>query len=350
MTRSSIKELITHFEKPERVFRSNRRIFKTPGLVESSSPEFDLFSNIKEHSKEEKTTKIMTETMEQYMSKTCGNYGPGVARPKINDKTHFEFKGRFLKEFRENTFSGSKHEDTNEHIRKLLKIVDLFHIPEEVILFYNGLNVPTRHILDLKGVIPTKTVCCRIRSGPYVISNTQYSSLSSETGSFPNRLHGYYYDNWKEVREVKILKTYDHTMPQKEKDPMSFTLPCFIHNICFDKALVNLGASVSVISLSTYSNLGLGDLAHNRLTIQLADRTFKHPRGIAENMLVRIGKFIFPIDFVILDIPEDDDVPLILGRPFLSTAHAKIDVFKRKITLRVGEEKLVSKVSNQLLA
>ncbi|GJR46065.1 RNA-directed DNA polymerase, eukaryota [Tanacetum coccineum] len=157
-----------------------------------------------------------------------------------------------------------------------------------------------------------------------------------------NRLHGYYCD-WKEAHEVKILETYDHTLPQKEKDPGSFTLPCFIHNICFDKALVDLGASVSVMPFSTYSNLGLGDLAHTRLTIELADRTIKHPRGIAENVLVRIGKFIFPIDFVILDIPEDDDVPLILGRPFLSTAHAKIDVFKRKITLRVGEEKLVFK-------
>nr|GEZ09359.1 hypothetical protein [Tanacetum cinerariifolium] len=72
-------------------------------------------------------------------------------------------------------------------------------------------------------------------------------------------------------------------------------------------------------------------------------KTIKHPSGIAENVLVRIGKFIFPIDFVILDIPENDDVPLILGRPFLSTTHAKIDVFKRKITLRVREEKLVFK-------
>ncbi|GKD96309.1 putative reverse transcriptase domain-containing protein, partial [Tanacetum coccineum] len=76
---------------------------------------------------------------------------------------------------------------------------------------------------------------------------------------------------------------------------------------------------------------------------ELADRTIKQPRGIAENVLVRIGKFIFPIDFIILDIPEDDDVPLILGRPFLSTAYSKIDVYKRKFTLRVGEEKLVFK-------
>ncbi|GKD58666.1 putative reverse transcriptase domain-containing protein, partial [Tanacetum coccineum] len=143
------------------------------------------------------------------------------------------------------------------------------------------------------------------------------------------------------AREVKILETYDHTLPQKEKDLGSFTLCCFIYNVCFDKALVDLGSSVSVMPFSTYSNLGLGDLAHTRLTIELANRTIKHPRGIAENVLVRIGKSIFPIDFVILDIPEDDDVPLILGWPFLSTAHAKMDAFKRKITLRVGEEKLV---------
>ncbi|GJU76587.1 hypothetical protein Tco_1273657 [Tanacetum coccineum] len=99
----------------------------------------------------------MTETMEQYMSKTRGNYGSGVVRPKINDKTHFELKGQYLKELRENTFSGSEHEDANEHIEKVLEIVDLFHIPEEVILFYNGLDVPTRQMLNSKGAIPTKT-------------------------------------------------------------------------------------------------------------------------------------------------------------------------------------------------
>ncbi|GJT24063.1 putative reverse transcriptase domain-containing protein [Tanacetum coccineum] len=95
--------------------------------------------------------------------------------------------------------------------------------------------------------------------------------------------------------------------------------------------------------LSTYLNLGLGELAHTRLTVELADRTVKYPKGIAENVLVGIGKFTFPIDFIILDMPEDVKVPLILGRPFLSTARAKIDVYKRKITLRVGEEKIIFK-------
>ncbi|GJR14775.1 DNA/RNA polymerases superfamily protein [Tanacetum coccineum] len=171
---------------------------------------------------------------------------------------------------------------------------------------------------------------------PYAVSDTQYSSLSSKTVSFTNRLHGYYCEDWKEERKVKILETYDHILPQKEKDAGSFTLPCFIYNICFDKALVDLGASVSVMPFSTSSNLGPGDLDHTRITIELVDRTIKHPRVIAENLLVRIGKFIFTIDFVILDIPEDDDISLILRRPFPSTTRGpeftweREDQFKKK--------------------
>ncbi|GJS46699.1 putative reverse transcriptase domain-containing protein [Tanacetum coccineum] len=97
------------------------------------------------------------------------------------------------------------------------------------------------------------------------------------------------------------------------------------------------------MSLSTYLNLGLGELAQTKLTVELEDRTVKYPKGIAENVLVGISKFVFPVDFIILDMPEDIKVPLIIERPFLSTAHAKIDVFKRKITLKVGEEKIIFK-------
>ncbi|GJT14001.1 homeodomain-like protein [Tanacetum coccineum] len=93
--------------------------------------------------------------------------------------------------------------------------------------------------------------------------------------------------------------------------------------------------------LSTYLNLGIGELTHTKLIVELADRTVKYPKGIAKNVLVGIGKFTFPVDYIILDMLEDIKVPLILGRPFLSTTHAKIDVYKRKITLRVGEERIV---------
>ncbi|GJT72053.1 hypothetical protein Tco_1031339 [Tanacetum coccineum] len=86
----------------------------------------------------------MAETMEQYMSKTQMDYGSGVAMPKIKEKDSFELKGQFLKELRENTFSGSNNEDTNEHIERVLEIVDLFHVP----------NIT---ILDSRGAVPTKT-------------------------------------------------------------------------------------------------------------------------------------------------------------------------------------------------
>ncbi|GJS61577.1 hypothetical protein Tco_0656361 [Tanacetum coccineum] len=135
----------------------------------------------------------------------------------------------------------------------------------------------------------------------------------------------------------------DDSLPRKEKDPGSFTLPCYINSVCFENALANLGASMSVIPLSTYLNLGLGELAHTKITVELADRTVKHLKRIAENVLVGIGKFVFPVDFIILDMPKDVKVPLILGRLFLSIAHAKIDVFKRKMTLRAGDEKIIFK-------
>ncbi|GJS51173.1 hypothetical protein Tco_0624535 [Tanacetum coccineum] len=128
MIRSSTKELFTPFKDPEQEFRSSRKHFKTLSLDESRSLDFDLFSDQEEYSKEE-VAETMAETIKQYMSKTRADYGSGVARPKIEDKDNFELKVQFLKELRTNTFSGSDHEDANEHIEKVLEIVDLFHIP-----------------------------------------------------------------------------------------------------------------------------------------------------------------------------------------------------------------------------
>ncbi|GKE14030.1 hypothetical protein Tco_1421607, partial [Tanacetum coccineum] len=101
--------------------------FLTLSLDELRSPDFNLLSD-QEYSEEEEA-EAMTETMEQYMSKTQTDYGSGVAGPKIDNKDQFELKGQFLKELRENTFSGSDNEDANEHIEKVLEIVDLLHVP-----------------------------------------------------------------------------------------------------------------------------------------------------------------------------------------------------------------------------
>ncbi|GJS67168.1 putative reverse transcriptase domain-containing protein [Tanacetum coccineum] len=188
----------------------------------------------------------------------------------------------------------------------------------------------------------------RIGSSQYTVSTEQSHTLMYETRQmtipFPSHFNGYYCEEKKGSYRPQFLEAYSkasQSIPQNEKDPRSFTLPCFINNVCVDNALVDLGASVSVMPLSTCLNLGLGELSHTKLTIELANRTMKYPKGIAENIPVGIGKFTFPVDFIILDMPEDIKVPLILERPFLSTARAKIDVYKTKITLRVREEWIV---------
>ncbi|XP_035832878.1 uncharacterized protein LOC118481750 [Helianthus annuus] len=84
-----------------------------------------------------------------------------------------------------------------------------------------------------------------------------------------------------------------------------------------------------------YERLGLGELSPTRMSLSLADRSVKYPRGIIENLLVKVDKFVFPVDFVVLDMEADEKVPIILGRPFLCTAKAIIDVFDGKITLQV---------------
>ncbi|GJU58806.1 hypothetical protein Tco_1236572, partial [Tanacetum coccineum] len=152
---------------------------------------------------------------------------------------------------------------------------------------------------------------------------------------FLSHLNGYYCEEKKGSYGPQFLEAYSYgalhinnSIPKKEKDPGSFTLPCFINNVCFNNALANLGASVSVMPLSTYLNLGLGELAHTKLTVELTDIPVKYLEGIVENMLVGIGKFVFLVDFIVLDMPEDIKVPLILGRPFLSIAHAKIDIIR----------------------
>ncbi|GJU88760.1 gag-pol polyprotein [Tanacetum coccineum] len=292
------------------------RHFKTLSLDELRTPDFNLPFD-QEYSEEEEV-EIMAETMEHYMSKTRANYRSGVARPKIEDNDNFELKCQFLKELQINTFSGADHEDANEHIEKVLEIVDLFHIPNitidqvmlrafpmsltgaasrwlrneptgsittwdglktkflnkycppartakkmEVILFYNRLGIPTRQILDSRGAIPSK-----------IIADTKIAI--QEMAEYSQKWHN----------GTSLSRTYSETsqsIPQKEKDPGSFTLPCFITNVFFDNALVDLGDSVSVMPLSTYLNLGLGELAHTKLTVELADMTVKYLKGIAEN-------------------------------------------------------------------
>ena len=127
-------------------------------------------------------------------------------------------------------------------------------------------------------------------------------------------------------------------LPEKMKDPGSFTIPCTIGEFEFQKALCDSGASINLMPLSVARKLSLGELTPTIVTLQMVDRTMAKPEGVIEDVLVKVGKFIFPVDFIIMDIEEDSQVPLLLGRPFLATGATLIDMQKGVLTLRVGEE------------
>ena len=128
-------------------------------------------------------------------------------------------------------------------------------------------------------------------------------------------------------------------LPLKLQDPGSFTIPFSIGKRVSGKALCYLGASINLMPLSMFKRLRLGEPKSTTISLQLVDRPYQHPQGIIENVLVKVDKFIFPADFVILNMEEDDTVPIILGRPFLATRKAQINVQKGELKLRVqGDE------------
>nr|CAN69880.1 hypothetical protein VITISV_017361 [Vitis vinifera] len=117
--------------------------------------------------------------------------------------------------------------------------------------------------------------------------------------------------------------------PLKYKDPGCPTILVMIGGKVVEKALLNLGASVNLLPYSVYMQLGLGELKPTSITLSLADRSVKIPRGIIEDVLVQVDNFYYPVDFVVLDtdliVKEANYVPIILGRPFLSTSNAIIN-------------------------
>ena len=130
------------------------------------------------------------------------------------------------------------------------------------------------------------------------------------------------------------------------KDPGSFTSPCLIGSLDVHNALADLGASINVMPYKMFKQLGLGKPKQTRMSIQLADKTIRFPRGIIEDVLVKTDEFIYPVDFVVLDMEEDSNIPLILGRPFLATARTIIDVGTGELTLRVGDETITLQARN----
>ena len=132
-----------------------------------------------------------------------------------------------------------------------------------------------------------------------------------------------------EYEIVKLTEEYSAILqgklPQKVKNSGSFTIPRTIGDSNFEKALCDLGANINLMPLLVFSKLGLGEVKPTTISLQMADRSLTYPQGVIEDVLAKVDKFIFPVDFVVLDMEEDWEIPLILGRPFLATGRALIE-------------------------
>ncbi|GJY68331.1 reverse transcriptase domain-containing protein [Tanacetum coccineum] len=388
---------------------------------------------------------VDTLTMEQYLALSQENQAPGVGKPKIRGNVNFKIKSQFMRELREDTFSGNKDEDAYDHIDRgpipgmrpveaLTAIQTMadhsqkWHddttsrnirsssskdgldcpINEEVKQVdgefgrtspFNGNNRgkfrvgppgyytkidnhppygkkrqsleellvkhheksarrSTKMEVWIKKLQKNAGINTRNQSASLKNLETQIEQLTKELRSRKEKseqakvvtvehegpsspkkltnLHGISF-----LSDSQEENTNDQLLT-KEANPGHFTLPCTIGNFNL-YAMADLGASVNVLPRNIFEYLELTNLSETEMLVEMADMRKKAPLGIVRDILVKIDKFLFPSDFVILDqIPNST---VILGRPFLATVHAQISVFEKEISVRIGDERVTFNIN-----
>ncbi|CAJ2666826.1 unnamed protein product [Trifolium pratense] len=134
--------------------------------------------------------------------------------------------------------------------------------------------------------------------------------------------------------------TLQRKLPRKKEDISSFTIPCFVGNLHVGRAFCDLGASINLMPRSMMKKIPGVVAKPTKIQLSLADRSITYPYGILQDVLVRVAEFVFLVDFVILDVEENSEVPLLLGRPFLATVRALIDVEMGDLMLRLNDEQV----------
>ncbi|GJZ46985.1 reverse transcriptase domain-containing protein [Tanacetum coccineum] len=196
-----------------------------------------------------------------------------------------------------------------------------------------GGNLLTKTPRDALTIIENKSKVRTSRNKP-VVSKVSANTYSSTT-TCPSEMAALT-DN----RLIQCFVMLDLPPRDREKQYLKGMVEC--------SALADLGASINLMPLSVWKKLSLPELTSTRMTLELADRSITRPKGVAEDVFVKVGKFHYPADFVVVDYDADPWVPLILGRPFLRTARALIDVYGEEITLRFNDEAITFKVGQTL--
>nr|GEV22538.1 reverse transcriptase domain-containing protein [Tanacetum cinerariifolium] len=234
----------------------------------------------------------------------------------------------------------SRRNDERNHERAKDQIEKFYQIFKDMsfeISFADALMLMPKFASTLKALIEQ----CSFNDMSFEISFADALMLMPKFASTLKALIG----NKEKLSEMARTSLNEHCsavllkkLPEKLGDPGKFLIPCDFPGMAECLALADLGASINLMPYSVWKRLSLSDLTPTCMTLELVDRSITSPVGIAEDVHVKVGSFDFPADFVIVDFDADPRVPLILGRSFLKTGKALIDVFECELTLRVGKE------------
>ncbi|GJX33783.1 zinc knuckle CX2CX4HX4C containing protein [Tanacetum coccineum] len=351
---------------------------------------------------------VNTLTMEQYLALSRENQAPGVVKPEIGGNVNFEIKTakRWVDRLAPgtiNTWDLLKKAFIQRYCPPSMiakQLEDIYNFKQEgdeslyqawvwniessssndgLAALVNKLDNLGRDVKKLKEIVYAIQDGCKICKGNHLDKECPLNEEVKQVGEevvtkidnnedcktiFTNDgapLYTPFYYSPEEIdqqainhenEDVRISHRYFalllNQLPSKEKDPGNFILPCSIGRLDFNNALADLGASISIMPFSMYKRLGIGKLETIKMNLELADNSKCILKGIVRDLLIKIYKFILPIDFIILYVLEGFRMPIILGRPLLTTAHAKTDVFKKSISLEVGNEKVIFKLRNNL--
>ncbi|GJY63129.1 reverse transcriptase domain-containing protein [Tanacetum coccineum] len=318
-------------------------------------------------------------TMEELLQAPTEGYGEAIVLPEIN-ADHFEIKTNLLQLVQANPFNGRENENPHAHINSFKRITSTLrfrNVPNDVIKLMmfpyslegaaktSDLRNMQNQINSLKGDLKNE-IQNTIKSQQAVMMNQQTTfqnnlqnmicGLFQNQASTSGTLSSNTIPNPRGVVERETKETTDKEQTNFQGStaqilppviPISIpepdvpnTLPKTIPESDIPKRMMYvmpwpICRSINLMPLSIWKKLSLPELTPTRMTLELADRSITYPKGLAEDVFVKVGKFHFPTDFVVVDFEADPRVPLILGRSFLRTGRALIDVYGEEITLRV---------------
>ncbi|GJX95145.1 reverse transcriptase domain-containing protein [Tanacetum coccineum] len=271
-------------------------------------------------------------TMAQLLQAPTKGYEDAIVIPEIN--ANFELKHGLINLVQNKQFFEHDKEDPHAHIRYFNKITSTMRF----------LNVPSRQLS-----------LCFFRFLLKIFKQRFDESFYEAWDRFNDLLRACPHHGFSELHQ---LDTFYNALNANDQDSLNSAaggnfldkMPreCLriiervnLNELDRTNALADSGASINLLPHSIYKQLGLGALKPTRMTLELANRSVTHPMGIAEDVVVRVDGFTFLADFVVVNFEPDPRVPIILGRPFLRTAKALIDLYEEKLTLRVGNDELV---------